>query len=608
MSARTGSSALVAAAALAVSLSGGGAPARAGEAEVLRDVKHLASDALEGRATGTSGGAAAADYIAKQLEAAGLAPRRDPFEFLAGVKVGPETALAVSGAAAAAEDFRPLGFSSNGRVEGDVVFGGYGITAPEAGWDDYAGADVKGKIVLVLDRVPGARNPHAPRRMSEGITRYGQVRYKAMNARERGAAALLVTSADPSGRKEDDPSLLPLTGATAHGDAGILVADLRRSFAARIVAAGGRPLDAIQDGLDGEGAKPAAVALAGVRASLVVSLVKEKRRAENVVAVRPGTDPDLAREAIVVGAHYDHLGRGEVGGSLAESPVGKEIHNGADDNASGTAALLDAARALPPTRRTVVFAAFSGEEMGLLGSAHYVKEPLAGVPPIASTVAMINMDMVGRLGSKKLTIGGMGTAEEWPGLVARAAGKAGIEFAGQDDGYGPSDHSSFYGKDVPVLFFFTGAHSDYHRPSDDWDKVDVTGTARIAGFAREVILAIDKLEVRPTHKKTGGTPHGTDLEPGRGPSVYLGTIPDYSETDVPGVRLSGVREGSPAEKAGLRSGDLIVRFDGKEVRGVHDYTYALFAKKPGDEVEIVVKRGAEEVKVKATLGRKGGAK
>jgi hypothetical protein len=218
------------------------------------------------------------------------------------------------------------------------------------------------------------------------------------------------------------------------------------------------------------------------------------------------------------------------------------------------------------------------------------------------------MDMVGRLGKRKLTVGGMGTAEEWKALVPACAKKAGIEVAPESDGYGPSDHSSFYGKGVPVLFLFTGAHADYHRPSDDWEKVDYSGLSRIAGFARDLVVAIDALPARPKHLAAAGNPHGADLEPGRGPSVYLGTIPDYSETERPGVTLTGVREGSPAAAAGLRAGDVIVSFDGHEVRNVQDYTYALFAKKPGDEVEIVVERGEarEKLKLTATLGRKGG--
>ncbi|HVY61704.1 MAG TPA: M28 family peptidase, partial [Planctomycetota bacterium] len=538
-------------------------------------MKYLASDALEGRATGSPGGEKAAAYVEAQLKAAGLEPKRQEFDFLAGIALGPKTGLRLDlrGEArdgVAQDDFTPLGFSSNGAASGEVVFCGYGITAPEAGYDDYATVDVKGKVALVLDQVPheelprkrervedaqGSRGgeadagagPHESRLAADAVVRFGQVRYKAMNAREHGAVAMLVVSHERSGSKEQDPSLLPLSGNVMQGDAGLVVADVRRSLAAELVARAGRSLDQVQGLIDASLA-PHSLVLAGIAARLEVDLVRERRKASNVIAIRPGTDPDpaIAAQAIVIGAHFDHLGRGEVGGSLADKSEAHEIHNGADDNASGTADMLELARTLPKTRRTIVFAGFSGEEMGLLGSAAYVKDPPY---PLEKTVAMINMDMVGRLGKKKLTIGGMGTAAEWRELVPAAAERARIEFTGQEDGYGPSDHSSFYGKGIPVLFLFTGAHADYHKPSDDWDKIDYPGAARIAELARELVLAIDALPKPPAVQKSAGNPHGGDLEPGRGPQVYFGSIPDYSETDQPGVRLTGVRDGSPADKA-----------------------------------------------------------
>jgi len=587
--------------------------ARAGEEEIRRDVKVLASDEYEGRATATKGGALAADYVERRMQEAGLMTRRQRFPFQAGVKVGEKTTLVLSHVDAAGKElwasgdsegsssFRPVGFSANGSVKGPVVFCGFGIAAPEAGFDELAGVDVKGKVVLLLDRTPAFEK--ASPLAKDGALRYGQLRYKVMLAKEKGALAVLVTSSsrpDAGG----DPSLLPLSGGAFQGDVGIPVADIARSRAARLAEAAGTTLELLQSEIERSG-KPASRELPGVSAALSVDLVRERREAENVIGVRPGTDPALSKETIVVGAHMDHLGYGEVGGSLAESAVGKEIHNGADDNASGTAALLDLARRLPKTRRTLVFIAFSGEEMGLLGSAAYVKDaPI----PLASTVAMLNMDMVGRLEKKKLTVGGMGTAEEWASLVPECAQRADIGIAPESDGYGPSDHSSFYGKGVPVLFLFTGAHADYHRPSDDWEKIDFAGTDRITRFASEVVTSIDALEKRPTHKAAAGNPHGGELEPSRGPSVYLGTIPDYSETERPGVRLTGVREGSPAAAAGLLSGDVIVEFDGHEVRSVQDYTYVLFAKKQGDKVSIVVERGDARARVSLTaiMGRKGG--
>jgi hypothetical protein len=568
----------------------------------MADLRELASDAYEGRATGSSGGERAAEYIAKRLREAGLAPVRQDYLFTAGVEMGPKSRLALFFGGSRIEpaprdDFTALGFSSNGEAEGPIVFAGYGISAPEAGYDDYAAVDVRGKIALVFDRVP--REKDAQALFKEGLARYSQVRYKAMNAREHGAAAVIVVA---GGDGKDEPNLLSLRATSGMGDAGILVVDLKRSIAERIVASAGRSLAALAEGIDRDFA-PRSTALGEARAALTIEVIKEKRVAANVLAAIEGSDEKLRDETIVVGAHYDHLGRGEVGGSLDPHP-GKEIHNGADDNASGTAALLEIARAIAakPARRTVVIAAFSGEELGLLGSAHYVKEPIR---PLASTIAMINMDMLGRMRGKKITIGGTGTAEEWPRLVPPVAARLGLEVSFDEEGYGPSDHSSFYAKGVPVLFLFTGAHEDYHRPSDDADKINAEGEAAAAELSLDLLRAIDGMPSRPTWKKTKGAPHGGEIEPGRGPSAYLGTIPDYADTEKPGVRLAGVREESPAEKAGLRAGDRIVRFDGKEIRDVQDYTYALFAKKPGDEVEIVVERGAEKVTLKAMIGRKG---
>jgi hypothetical protein len=568
----------------------------------LEDIRTLASDAFEGRASGSPGGEKAAEYIEKELRSAGLAPIRQGFDFTSGVAVGPKSAMTLCAggeerALRAKEDFTPLGFSSNGEAVGPVVFVGHGITAPEAHYDDYAGiAPVKGKIVIALDGVPRAKDPHTL--FHEGLIRYAQVRYKAMNAREHGAAALVMVATE-----SEDPSLLSVGQPGTYGDAGIVVVDLRRKEAEKLFAGVGRSLRAIDELIDRDLA-PHSIELPGVSAKITAEVLKEKKTTANILAVLEGADPALKGETIVVGAHYDHLGRGETGGSLDPHP-GKEIHNGADDNASGTAALLEVARALargPRPRRTVVFAAFSGEELGLLGSAHYVKEPIR---PLAGTVAMVNMDMVGRMRGRKITIGGVGTAAEWPPLVRRAAQAVGLEVALDDEGYGPSDHSSFYGKGVPVLFLFTGAHADYHKPSDDADKINAEGEALATRLALALIRGIDAMDGRPTYEKTKGSPHGGELEPGRGPSVYLGTIPDYADTAKPGVRLAGVREGSPAESAGLRGGDLIVRFDGKEVRDIQDYTYALFSKKPGDKVEIVVERdGAGRLTLKATLGKK----
>lgn len=318
----------------------------------------------------------------------------------------------------------------------------------------------------------------------------------------------------------------------------------------------------------------------------------------NVVGLLPGSDPALAGQAVVVGAHYDHLGRGGFS-SLAASSEKGAVHNGADDNASGVAALLTVARDLARGQRparTVVFVAFTGEELGLLGSTHYAEDPPV---PLDSTVAMLNMDMVGRLGADTLIVYGTGTAEEWPDLLAETAETAGIPVSQDESGYGPSDHTAFYSRDVPVLHFFTNVHGDYHRPSDDWQKLDYAGIGRIASLVTDVTAAVAGPTERLTHRGGAGTPPSESE--GQGYGAYLGTVPDFTPVDR-GVRLSGVTDGSPADEAGLEAGDVIVGLGDHRVDDLYALTDALRAHRPGDTVRVRILRAEEERAFTAVLG------
>jgi hypothetical protein len=331
--------------------------------------------------------------------------------------------------------------------------------------------------------------------------------------------------------------------------------------------------------------------------TLKVNLLKKDLPAMNVIGVLKGSDPDLRNQAIVLGAHYDHLGRGGEG-SLA--PREGEVHHGADDNASGVAGLLELARIFSAQRgklrRSIVFVAFSGEEEGLIGSNFYVNNPAW---PLAQTVAMVNMDMIGRMRDRKLIVGGVGTAKEWRDLVdtANRAGGDQTRFALtlNEDGFGPSDHSSFYAKQVPVLFLFTGTHDDYHKPSDTADKINYEGEVRIVDFVAGLVRNLDKSNVRPSYTVAKSESAGRAT----GFRVYLGTIPNYAESSD-GLRLDGVREDSPAAKAGLKAGDRIVKLAGREVKNVYDYTYALGEMKAGTEYEIEIVRGTDPLRLKIT--------
>ncbi len=328
------------------------------------------------------------------------------------------------------------------------------------------------------------------------------------------------------------------------------------------------------------------------------------RKTQNVAAILLGTDPTLRNEYVVVGAHYDHLGRTT---DYALDPEVKDsVRNGADDNASGTAAVLELARLLSrtPPKRSVIFANFSAEEVGLLGSAYFMaRSPVA----IEKIVSMINFDMVGRLRNDKLIVFGRGTASELKALVDSVntvRSDAKFTISGSDDGFGPSDHSSFYARNIPVLHLFTDIHEDYHRATDDFEKINSAGEARVINLARGVIEAIANRPARLTFVRMN--PPQQTMSTRQGSQVYLGSIPDMSAGDVPGLLLTGVRAGSPADVGGLKAGDIVIELGGAAVKDLYSYTDALYANKPGDKVKIVFMRDGKRMETAVTLGKRGG--
>jgi hypothetical protein len=596
------------------------------EARLRTDVTFLADDAREGRAPGSAGIEAAAEYVAAAFKEAGLKPAEgldgyfQPFSLTGSPTLGPDQALSLDGPEATAfradpkADFTPLAIGSGGTLDRvPVVFAGYGITARDEGlkldYDDYAGIDVAGKAVLILRREPQQDkddSPFAGKRNSDFAT----FRHKATNAFQHGAAAvLLVNDAFTlKGEKEKD-QLLGFTDAGPELNSKLPFLMVTRAFGDRLLAAAGMPtLEALEQQID-RALVPCSAELKGWTLSARVDIERKTIATKNVVGVLEGAGP-LADETIVVGAHYDHLGHGGRGsGSLAF--FSSEIHNGADDNASGTAMVLELARRLArrpdPLPRRVVFVAFSGEERGLLGSKHYVEHPPY---PLASTVLMANFDMVGRLnGKNELTLYGTGTTPGLDALVEALGRSAGFTVKKIAEGHGPSDQESFYLKNIPVLFAFTGNHRDYHRPSDDTERINFAGMARIADLGELLLLDVARRPNRPefvrVERRRGpaGGDH-TSGDPGRAAvSAYLGTIPAYDD-ETRGVKLEGVREGSPAEQGGLKGGDIIVGFGGKPIATIYDYTESLGRYKPGDTVDVVVKRDGKDVTVKVTLGRR----
>lgn len=577
-----------------------GASAAITAREIQAHVRFLASDELEGREAGTEGAERAARYIAAAFRDYGLKPMGEGgtfeqrFSFVARVVPGPKNRLRMKTDAGERDftfgrDFVPLALSSSGAVEGEAVFAGYGISAPDLGYDDYAGVAVSGKIVLVLEGSPEDHDPHG--RFHEHRT----LQRKIAAARERGARGLLVIAVE---EKAEDDRLAALRYDPMFGEAGMPVVLVGRAAASAILRAAGEDLAERERGLTAA-AESRSVALSGVRLALQADVQKQMRQTANVVGLLEGSDPTLKEEIIIVGAHYDHLGRGG-DHSLAPHRAG-EVHNGADDNASGVAGILELAQALAAARaslrRSILFIAFSAEEMGLLGSAHYVKHP---VLPLERTIAMLNFDMIGRLRESGVIVSGVGTSPFWRTALERANESARLTLRFREDGVGPSDHTSFYLRDIPVLHFFTGVHDDYHKPSDDAEKINAEGTERIVSLAYHLLRDLDGHPTRPAFVRVRGEPRETVAT---GFRVYVGTIPDYAES-VEGVKIAGVRPGSPAERAGMRAGDVIVRVGGREIRNVYDYTDALQGLRAGEEVDFVILRDGARLVLKVVPERR----
>ncbi|HEX9655030.1 MAG TPA: M28 family peptidase, partial [bacterium] len=574
--------------------------------DLQAEVGYLASDELEGRMTGSAGIKKAAEHILSRFKAAGLKPLGDsgsyfqPFEFTSGmelaanqnrlqVSVGNETQTYE-----VEKDFVPLAFTANGEVEGEVVFAGYGLKAPGKlgqGYDSYAGLDVKDKIVLVLRYVPEA----VEMKRRQELNVYSGLRYKAMVAREHGAKALLVVTGPNSPTAGE---VVPLSFDRSVANSGVVAVSVSGKVAEAMFAAAQKDLKEVQSGLDQENPHfDGTFALPKVNVKISAGVERIKKSDRNVVGLLPASAPDKVDEYVVIGAHYDHIGFGEIG-SLARQGEEGQIHNGADDNASGTAAVLEIMAALVEAqkqkpedfKRNLIIALWSGEELGLIGSSYFVEHPPA---PMEKMAAYANFDMVGRLRDNNLILQGLASSTVWPKLIEKRNVAAGFNPTLQDDPYLPTDVTAFYPKGVPVLAFFTGSHDDYNRPSDDAGTLNYDGMERIGKFARGIVLDLLKAPARPDYVKVERTKEQTgDRENLR---AYLGTIPDYAGEGIPGLKLSGVRAGGPADKAGLKGGDIIVEFAGQKVTNIYDYTYALDAVKIGEPVKVVVLRGDQEV-------------
>jgi len=554
----------------------------------------------------------AAEYIAQALKAQGVAPAGDdgtylqPFEVTTGASMGDDNSLHVERKRGASElepkqDFIPINFSGSGSVEGEVVFAGYGATAEEFDYDDYFHLDVKGKIVLVMRYEPRFFSEEDSSEQDEGrsgsgrrMTRHSHLIAKAIQARKRGAKAVLLVNSRSRGSRRD--RLIRFGSVSGPTDAGIPMVQIRTTIAEQWLRGSGRSLRLLERDIE-ESKQPQSFQLASsLRVSLSVDVEHERAMVSNVAGYLPGK----SEEYLVVGAHYDHLG---LGGEGSLAPNRRAPHLGADDNASGVAAILELARSYAQAderERGILFLAFAGEEIGLLGSSHWVEHPTL---PLENAVAMFNFDMVGRIENRKLYVGGVGTAEPFEALVQAAATEHELRVDKSKSGYSSSDHTSFAAKKIPVLFFFSGLHSDYHKPTDTADKIDGATTVEMLAMARQIIDGVAERPERLAFVKAApDSSHGPAAGDGeqRGYGPWFGSIPDFGE--VPnGVKFADVREGSPAAKAGLQGGDILTHWNDAAITNLYDFTYALRDSRVGDVVTVRVLRGEQEVTAKVTL-------
>jgi hypothetical protein len=591
----------------------------ASEARMKKDITYLASPECEGRGPGTAGIDKAAEYIMENFKKAGLKPGGkdggyfQPFTFGGQVQLGGPNQLALRGPQGQeielkqGTQFEVMGSSGSGTANAPIVFAGYGITAKdgEFEYDDFKGADVAGKVVLVLRRVPRWDNADAPFGGKKKDV-YATLESKLVNAeRSKAAAVILVNDATEPGDK-----LIPFqTLSVAFGGGGsagtVPFVQIHRDVADELVRSSlGTGLRDLERDIARD-LKPRTQELKGWTANMSAKINRDAFHVKNIIGVLEGSGP-LANETVVIGAHYDHLGYGPYGSLSRDAykPGVKLMHPGADDNGSGTTSVMELARRFAGKKdrqgRRLVFMTFSGEERGLLGSRHYCfKEPLF---PLKDTVAMVNLDMVGRLSyddetkKGKLIVEGVGTAKEFEPLIDKLNDKHGFQLTKKKTGLGPSDHDSFCRKNIPVFFLWNNIHKDYHRPTDTADKINVKGMRQIADLAEEIIDHLSKTEKRPEYVQVAQPAKATT----RG-KVTLGIVPDYSGDEEGGVRVEDVTKDRPAAKAGLKAGDRIVEIAGKQINNINNYTTVMASQSPGQTIEVVVLRDKKRMTFKVQL-------
>lgn len=552
---------------------------------LIKHVEFLTSDFLEGRLTGSKGEHLATEYIAHQFQQLGLQPAGDKgtffqeFDFVSGIKPGNNNTLKISQAQSTKElhlntDWRPLTYSASRAFNcTELVFAGYGINAPASGhlpaYNSYQDINVKNKCVLVLENIP---LPSSAARQQQ-LRHYSSIRYKTFTAKAQGARVIFFV---PHSKHDQ---LIPLSNKTSLTSSGLIVLSVKRSVIEELLHTSLARLRVTGHSL-----------LHGSTINGHTELVKEIQHGRNVLArLNRGFK---STSLLLIGAHADHLGRGELGGSRARSNEQGDIHPGADDNASGVAVVLETARTLAQMnkqgtlhgRKDILFAAWSGEEYGVLGSSYFMSQ-FKNNQNHPSIIAAINLDMVGHL-QKHLIVQGTGSGSEWNSLLTHLGTINSLSLVLQSDPYLPTDTTSFYISGIPAINLFTGAHDEYHTPRDTSATLNFKGMQSITQWLVDLICHIETMPQTITYRKLAKPHHKETGEL----KIYLGTIPDYAHSDIKGVRLSGVASNSPAEKAGIQQGDIIVALAEKDINDIYDYTYVLNELSANKHTTITVKR------------------
>ncbi len=595
--------------------------------DVRHHVTYLASDELDGRLTGTEGEKLATQYVADVFEKIGLIPLGDKdtwfsnFTFTAGVSLAAGNTLTLNDGKtqqelSADKDWRPLSFSQTGKIEpASIVFAGYGVETPEQAasndgkkvetYSSYAHLDVKDKWVIVFRYLPEGISQE---RRNE-LASYSSLRHKALTARQKGARGLIVVSGPNS---KVVGQLVPMSYDASMASSGVAVVSVTDDVANKLLAPTGKTLKELQDKLD-TGDLMGGLDCKDLKLGANIEIQQEKKQGRNVLGMLCRTaEPDFHTPPLVIGAHVDHLGSRGGSNSRAKGDEADKIHHGADDNASGTAGMMEIAEWLTALKkegkldmkRDIIFAAWSGEELGLLGSNHFLEDIAKMIKGDANAKlngmfdAYLNMDMIGRF-NKSLVLQGVGSSSWWPKEIEKRNAVVGLPITTQSDAHLATDSTGFYLRGIPTLNAFTGAHEDYHLPSDTADKIDYEKTSQVAKLMGLIARSLTSTHEMPDYKsmeppKNQGTRTGL--------RVYLGTIPDYAQGDIKGVKLSGVSGTGPAAKAGVTSGDIIVKLGGKEIQNIYDFTYVMGELKIGQETGITVLRNGKSVEMKITPG------